>query len=144
VASSVAETIPVTLPEATLMQPFPVVRIAGSETASGARVGLLTVQAPVGATVKAACSGAGCPVRAQSVLATPGKGRSKIRAGVVTIVLRRFERSLRAGVVLEIRVSKPGQIGKYTRFTVRHGKLPTRADMCLSPTGIKPIACPSS
>lgn len=143
VSGSVAETIPVTLPEATLMQPFPVVRIAGSETASGVRVGLLTVQAPVGATVNVTCHGSGCPVRAQSVLATPGKGKSKIKAGVVTIVLQRFERPLRAGVVLEIGVSKAGQIGKYTRFTVRHGKLPTRADMCLSPAGIKPIACPS-
>jgi large repetitive protein len=144
VSSSVAETIPVTLPEATLMQPFPVVRIAGSETASGVRVGLLTVQAPMGATVNVTCHGSGCPIRAQSMLATPGKGKSKIKAGVVTVVLQRFERSLRAGVVLEIRVSKPGQIGKYTRFTVRHGKLPTRADMCLGPAGVKPIACPSS
>jgi hypothetical protein len=143
VSSSVAETIPVTVPEAILMQPFPVVRIAGSETASGARVGLLTVQAPVGATVNVLCHGSGCPVRSQSVLATPGKGKSKIKAGVVTVVLQRFERTLRAGVVLEIRVSKSGQIGKYTRFTVRHGKLPVRADMCLSPAGIKPIACPS-
>ncbi|HEY2537764.1 MAG TPA: Ig-like domain-containing protein [Solirubrobacteraceae bacterium] len=137
------QSIPVTPSVAVFMQPFPVVRIAGSETASGARVGLLTVQAPVGATVNVTCRGPGCPVRTQSVLATPGKGRSKIEAGVVTVVLQRFERSLRAGVVLEIRVSKPGQIGKFTRFTVRHGRLPTRTDLCLSPSGIKPIACPS-
>jgi hypothetical protein len=106
-------------------------------------VSLLTVQAPVGATVNTVCHGPGCPARPQSVVATSGKGKSKIKAGVVTIVLQRFERSLRAGVVLEIRVSKPGQIGKYTRFTVRHGKLPTRVDTCLSQAGIKPILCPS-
>ncbi len=143
VSSSVAETIPVTLLEPTLMQPFPVVRIAGTENASGARVSLLTVQAPVGATVNVVCHGPGCPNRAQSVVASTGSGKSKVKAGVVTIVLQRFERSLRAGVVLEIRVSKPGQIGKYTRFTVRHGKLPTRVDTCLSQAGIKPIVCPS-
>ena len=144
VSNVVAETIPVTLPAATLMQPFPVVRIAGSENATGVRVGLFTVQAPVGAIVNVNCHGSGCPVRAQSVSATPGKGQSKVKAGVVTVVLRRFERSLRAGVVLEIRVSKPGQIGKYTRFSIRRGKLPTRTDTCLSPAGTKPIVCPSS
>ncbi len=137
----VAETIPVTSPPPILMQPFPVVRIAGSENASGVRVGLLTVQAPVGATVNVTCRGPGCPARSQNVIATSGKSKGK--AGMVTIVLRRFERSLRAGAVLEIRVSKPGQIGKYTRFTVRHGKLPVRVDTCLSPAGIKPIVCPS-
>jgi hypothetical protein len=137
----VAETIPVTSPAPTLMQPFPVVRIAGSENASGVRVGLLTVQAPVGATVNVTCRGPGCPARSQNVIATSGKSKGK--AGMVTIVLRRFERSLRAGAVLEIRVSKPGQIGKYTRFAVRRGKLPVRLDTCLSPVGIKPIVCPS-
>ena len=141
-SSVAAETIPVTSPVPTLMQPFPVVRIAGSENASGVRVGLLTVQAPVGATVSVSCRGRGCPARSQDVVAT--SGRSKGKAGMVLIVFRRFERSLRAGVALEIRVSKPGQIGKYTRFTVRRGKLPARVDTCLSPAGIKPIVCPSS
>jgi hypothetical protein len=140
-SSVVAETIPVTWPELTLMQPFPVVRIAGSENASGVRVGLLTVQAPVGATVNVTCRGRGCPARSQNVVAASRKGKSK--AGMVLIVFRRFERSLRAGATLEIRVSKPGQIGKYTRFAVRRGKLPARLDTCLSPAGIKPIACPS-
>ena len=60
------------------------------------------------------------------------------------ITLRRFERSLPAGVVLEIKVSSHGEIGKFTRFTVRHDKLPERDDACLGPTGGKPIVCPSS
>ncbi|MGA8365311.1 MAG: Ig-like domain-containing protein [Solirubrobacteraceae bacterium] len=141
ISSVVAKTIPVTSPAPILMQPFPVVRIAGSENASGVRVGLLTVQAPVGATVSVTCRGPGCPARSQNVIATSGKSKGK--AGMVTIVLRRFERSLRAGAVLEIRVSKSGQIGKYTRFTVRHGKLPVRVDTCLSSAGTKPIVCPS-
>jgi hypothetical protein len=141
-SSIVAETIPVTSPAPTLMQPFPVVRIAGSENASGVRVGLLTVQAPVGATVNVSCRGPGCRARSQDVVAT--SGRSKSKAGMVLIVFRRFEHPLRAGAALEIRVSKPGQIGKYTRFAVRHAKLPARVDTCLSPAGIKPIVCPSS
>jgi hypothetical protein len=141
-SSVAAETIPVTSPAPTLMQPFPVVRIAGSENASGVKVGLLTVQAPVGATVSVSCRGRGCPARSQNVVAT--SGRSKSTKGMVLIALRRFERTLRAGTVLEIRVSKSGKIGKYTRFAVRRGKLPARVDTCLSPAGVKPIVCPSS
>jgi len=64
--------------------------------------------------------------------------------GAAAIEFRRFERSLRFGVTLEILVSKPGQIGKYTRFAIRRGKLPARVDMCLDPAGVKPLVCPSS
>ncbi len=59
------------------------------------------------------------------------------------ISFARFERSLGVGAVLEIKVSRTGQIGKYTRFTVRRGKLPARLDTCLSPDGVKPMSCPS-
>jgi hypothetical protein len=62
----------------------------------------------------------------------------------VLIVFRRFERALRAGASLQIRVYAPGQIGKYTRFTIRHGKLPARVDTCLSPSGAQRMTCPSS
>ena len=53
-------------------------------------------------------------------------------------------RSLVAGVVLEIMITKPGEIGKYTRLAVRRGKLPLRFDACLAGTQTKPIGCPSS
>jgi hypothetical protein len=140
--SIATETIPVSSPPLILMQPFPVVRIAGLESSSGARISLLTVQAPVGATVAVTCRGPGCPTGSEHVVAV---ARSKgTAAGVVLIAFRRFERSLWAGAILEIRVSERGQIGKYTSFAVRHGKLPARVDTCLSPAGIEPIACPSS
>jgi major membrane immunogen (membrane-anchored lipoprotein) len=141
-SSSVAETIGVIPPAASLLQPFPVVRITGSETAHGVRIGLFTVQAPTGARVTVRCRGRGCPVKPQSVIATARAG--KHRAGSVLIVFKRFQRSLRVGAVLEIRVTRAGQIGKYTRFVVRRGKLPSRLDTCLSPAGVKPMACPSS
>jgi hypothetical protein len=60
-----------------------------------------------------------------------------------TYTFQRFERRLRAGVTLEIRISKAGEIGKYTRLVVRRGKLPQRVDVCLDPAGVKPIVCPS-
>jgi hypothetical protein len=60
------------------------------------------------------------------------------------VQFHRFERSLPDGVVLQIRISKPGEIGKYTRFAIHRGHLPERVDMCLGPAAGKPLVCPSS
>jgi hypothetical protein len=135
-SSVAAETIAVTTPTLTLMQPFPIVRIASTDTAAGVRIRVLTVQASGGARISVECKGRGCPIRAQSRVATTGK------LGPAPVAFRRFERSLRAGVTLEIRISKPGEIGKYTRFVVRRGKLPVRVDTCLGPVGVNPMTCP--
>jgi len=123
-----------------LMQPFPVVRIAGSETFSGVDLKLLTAQAPAGARITVTCKGHGCPTKSETRVASS----SKTKGGAVTVEFRRFERALPAGVVLEIRIFMSGEIGKFTRFTVRHDKLPERDDACLAPSGITPIVCPSS
>ena len=138
--SSVAsETINVVGPRLALMQPFPVVRIAGAETGSGVRLRLLRVQqAPAGARVTVRCRGRRCPLKSASRVAVSRALQAS------SLEFRAFERSLYFGVTLEILVSKPGEIGKYTRFELRRGKLPTRVDMCLDPAGIKPLPCPSS
>jgi hypothetical protein len=139
--SSVAtETIRVIRRPLTLMDPFPVVRIAGRVTSFGVSLSLLTVQAPVGARVRVSCRGRGCPATPQTRVASGGKGR----ATMVVIAFRRFQRSLAGGAVLEIRIFKPGLIGKFTSFVIRRGRLPKRVDKCLGPVGIKPIGCPSS
>ena len=139
--SSVAtETIAVRSSPLILMQPFPIVRIAGSETNSGVRLRLLSAQAPAGARVTVSCKGHSCPARSESRVALS----SKRKAGTVVVEFRKLERRLRDGVVLEIRISKAGQIGKYTRFVVRRRRLPQRVDMCLGPAGGKPLVCPSS
>jgi major membrane immunogen (membrane-anchored lipoprotein) len=139
-SSTVAETIAVASASVPLMQPFPVVRMSGSFGASGAKIGLLAALAPVGSTVTITCRGRGCPAKSQAFVAT---SPSKSKTGSVTIVFRRFERFLRAGVVLEIRISKQGQIGKFTRFVIHRGKSPSRVDECLSPAGTTPLVCPS-
>jgi len=77
------------------------------------------------------------------VLAFLAAAGAKNKAGTVLITFRRFERPLRAGVVLEIWVSKHGEIGKFTRFTIHRGKSPSRVDECLNPAGTVPIVCPS-
>ena len=140
--SSVAtETVPVGLGSLVLMQPFPIVRIVGSKTSSGVHLDLLTVQAPVGAQVTVTCHGHGCPTKSEGHLATASRKRPA--AATVTLAFRAFERPLRAGVTLRVLVSKPGEIGKYTRFTIRRHRLPARVDSCLLPSDPNPIACPS-
>ncbi len=138
-ASVATETIDVVGRATPLMQPFPVVRIAGTYNVSGVKLRLLRVQQmPAGARVTVRCKGRGCPLKSSSRLAVTTK------QGVAQIEFKRFDRWLPAGVSLEISVSKPGEVGKYTRFRVRRAKLPERVDMCLGPTGVKPLACPDS
>ncbi len=139
-ASVVAETIPVSTAPVPLMQPFPVVHMAGSYNARGAKITVLSVLAPVGAKVVITCRGSHCPTKSLAFLATTG---AKNKSGTAMITFKRFERSLRGGVVLSIWVSKTGEIGKFTRFTIRRGKSPTRVDECLNPAGTTPIVCPS-
>ena len=140
-SSVVTETIQVSAARLTLMQPFPIVRIAGNETASGVSISLLTVQVPVAARVTVTCKGRGCKMGSESRVAR--SSRRKHRGTTVLLTFRRFERPLPAGVSLEIRVSKPGEIGKYTRFASSRQRLPARVDACLRPTSPKPVACPS-
>jgi len=136
------ETIEVTPRPLTLMQPFPIVRIAGSESSSGVQLSLLTVQAPVGTLVRVRCGGRHCPSRSESRVAVSSRGNRK--GAPVLLTFRRFERALRAGVILEIRVSKPGEIGKYTSFAIRRHQPPARVDACVGPTNPKPFPCPAS
>jgi hypothetical protein len=144
--SSIAtQTVPVVARRRVLMQPFPIVRIAGSVTSTGAILRLLTVQAPVGSRVTVACRGPGCKTKSESRLAkVSSKGKNNRRAGAVLLSFHHFERSLRAGAILKILVLKPGEIGKYTSFVIRRHKLPVRRDACLASASSKPIRCPAS
>jgi hypothetical protein len=139
-SSVVARTINVISTPLALMQPFPIVRIAGSETSYGAKVKLLTVQAPIAARVTVTCRGRGCKTKSESRLAVASKNK-RVAA---LLAFHRFERPLKAGVTLQIRVTKAGQIGKYTSFAIRRHKLPARTDACLRPTSSAPVACPTS
>ncbi len=143
-SGTVAETIQVAARALTLMQPFPIVRIAGAETAKGARIRLLTVQAPPAAKIAVSCKGHGCKTKSETRIATiSSKDKSKSRSGAITLAFPRFQRTLGAGAVLQIRITRSGQIGKFTSFKIRRKKLPARADACLRPPSTSPSACPS-
>lgn len=116
-----------------LMSPFPVVRIVGRAGRGATRITRMSAQAPSGATVTATCVGKSCP-KPRTARRT-SRGRS--------IRFRRLERRLRKGTKIGIRVTFPGQIGKYTSFIIRRNKRPARRDLCLRPGVTRPVACPS-
>jgi hypothetical protein len=136
VSSVAAQTIPVRPPEAALMQPFPLVRIITTRTRSGVRLRLLSILASPGARIIVTCKGHGCPIKKQSKVASARK------VGLASVSFARFERVLPSGITLEIRVYKPGNVGKYTRLSIRRGRV-RRVDGCLAPDGVQAIACPS-
>ena len=115
---------------ATLLRPFPIVRIRGYFKQGGVRVTLLSVNAPSSARVAARCVGSGCPVRSVRVASAPAR-------------LRAFERFLPAGTVLQVRVTSAGRIGKYASFVIRAHSAPLRHDLCLMPGKSKPATCPT-
>jgi hypothetical protein len=104
------------------------VRIRGWLTRTGARVTLLTVRAPRGARITVRCTGPRCPRRRIARL-------SRI------VHLKPYEQVLRAGVRLEISVTRPGFVGKLTIIKMRKGKAPVRQDLCLFPGARKARAC---
>lgn len=137
-SSVAADVIQVSSPPPGVLLPIPIVRMVGTESATGMRVRLLSVEVPPGARAEVACRGRGCPLSLESKVA------SVASAGAVTLRFGRMETRLRAGVVLEVRVSESGRIGKYTRFAIRRHRPPARTDRCLEPGGIVPVACPPS
>jgi hypothetical protein len=127
---------PVTAPK--LMTPFPLVRLSGRVTATGAKVKVLSVRAPRGASVRVRVTprcAAEARCRAKVGAATPG------RTGLVRF--KRFEVAYRSGTTIEIRVSQAGLIGKYTRFVIRRSKAPQRLDRCLMPGTTSASRCPA-
>jgi hypothetical protein len=115
---------------ATLLRPFPIVRIRGYFRHGGVQVTLLSVNAPSSARIAARCVGSGCPVRSVRVASAPAR-------------LRAFERFLPAGTVLQVRVTSAGRIGKYASFVIRAHSAPLRNDLCLMPGKSQPAACPT-
>lgn len=115
------------------ISPFPVVRIVGSFGRPGIRIEQLVVNAPDGARVEIRCRGRGCPFR--KLIRKPHPQ---------TVRVRRFARRiLRPGAVVQVWVTRPGEIGKYTRLRIRSGNRPVRVDRCLMPGSRRPARCPS-
>jgi hypothetical protein len=118
-SSIAAERIAVSSPPPIVMEPFPIVRFVVDNDGSGVKFLLLSVEAPQGTEITVSCRRRGCPMKSERKAAT------STGVGTVTVGFPRFERVLRAGLILEIRVSRSGEIGE-----------------CLAATGTTPIVCP--
>jgi PKD repeat protein len=115
------------------LSPFPVISLRGRLVRGGAIITALEVlQMPRNARVEVRCSGRGCPIRRS--VRSAGSGRRSLR-------FKGLERRLRAGIVIQIRVTRPGQIGKYTSFKIRRSGTPLRKDRCLLPGARLPTRC---
>jgi PKD repeat protein len=121
---------------ATLLAPFPIVRIRGAIYRGSVRITLLKVQAPAGATIRVRCRNGSCAGK---------KVDLRLAATRDSVRVRVFDgRRLRPGTVVEVRVTAPRRIGKYMRFTVRRNAAPARTDSCLRPGRTVPVRCPTS
>jgi putative CocE/NonD family hydrolase len=91
---------------------------------------LAVTKVPVGATVTVSCKGRGCPFKSR---------RFARGAGGTTTVTKPFKgKRLRPGVVLEVRITKPGAIGKVFTYKLVKGKTPKRVAGCLPVGSTKP------
>jgi hypothetical protein len=117
---------------AALLAPFPVVRLRGSLTRTGARIDLFTVRVPANVLVSVRCRGSSCPSRRLTRRVSTRR----------TLRLTRFERRLRAGTRLTVKVTGAGRIGKWTTIVIRRGAAPRRSDLCAYPDAGAPAPCP--
>lgn len=140
--TSTPDPAPPTTPrsEPQLLSPFPLVRISGTLTSTGARIRLLSVRAPRGALVRVTVRPA-CARRSSRRCRVLRAGGTVGRRGVIGF--RGLARAYRSGTVIVVRVWRADRIGKYTRFTIVRGKAPRRVDQCLMPGAARGIRCPS-
>jgi hypothetical protein len=85
-----------------------------------------------GARVELRCKGRGCPF---------AKRVAKVRRNHSANLRRLIKRRLRAGAVLEVRLTAPGTIGRVTRFRLRKGHPPKKVNLCLPPGAKTPARC---
>jgi hypothetical protein len=113
------------------IRPFPVVRVAGRFTRRHTTVTHVSVRAPRGVRIRIECRGKGCAYRRRAMTSR-------------LVRVRSLQGRYRPGAILVIRVTKPGQIGKYVRLHVRKGRAPMRIDRCLLPGERRAVRCPAA
>ena len=78
---------------------------------------------PAGGRVVLRCSGGGCGFASR---------RARVRdSGDAALKPLLRGRRLRAGAVVEVRVTAPGFVGKVTRFRMRRARVPVKTSLCL-------------
>jgi hypothetical protein len=124
-------TTPAPTTSLNFINPFPIVRISGRFRGKRTKLTRVLVNAPRGARIRVTCKGRGCPYRRKAI-------------AVRLIRVRALQRTYRPRATIEIRVTQPRKIGKYTRVQTRTGKAPLRIDRCLMPGKTRPVKCPTA
>ena len=95
---------------------------------------LNVLKVPAGTTILVECKGRGCAFKSNR--------RSVRRASRLVRLAPLFKRrALGVGARVQVTVTAPGTIGKVLRLTVRRGKTPQRASLCLEPGARTPARC---
>jgi hypothetical protein len=123
-------TTPAPDTDLSFIDPFPVVRISGRFTRRRTKLTRVTINAPRGARIRLSCGGRGCPYRRKAI-------------AVKVVRVRALQRSCRPRATIEIRVTQPKRIGKYTLVKTRRGKAPLRVDRRLMSGSTRPVRCPA-
>lgn len=97
-------------------------------------IGLALGDIPGGSKVTMTCTGNGCPFSTKSF-----NMKSDVKTlGLTDIFL---DPNLKPGMVLELRVTKPGWIGKSFQYEIRSADDPLSTTKCVSEDGSKTVAC---
>ena len=97
-------------------------------------IGLAVGDIPAGSKVTLNCTGAGCPFRAKDF-----NMKNDVKILALTDMFN--DPNLMPGMVLELRVTKPGWIGKSFQYEIRASGDPKTTEKCVSEDGSKTMVC---
>ena len=88
-----------------------------------------------GDRLRLTCKGPGCELRKKTI---------KVRKSARKLsLLRRLKGSkLRKGAVVQLRITRPGTVGRVATWRIRAPKTPNMTRSCLQPGAKKPSRCP--
>ncbi|HXV16433.1 MAG TPA: hypothetical protein VD758_06615 [Gemmatimonadaceae bacterium] len=97
-------------------------------------IGLAIGDIPAVSKVTMSCSGNGCPFITKSF---------NMKNDVKTLALTDMfsDPNLKPGMIIELRVTKPGWIGKSFQYEIRSADEPKSTTQCVSEDGSKTMAC---
>lgn len=97
-------------------------------------IGLAVGDIPAGSKVTLNCTGEGCPFRAKDF-----NMKNDVKILALTDMFN--DPNLKPGMVLELRVTKPGWIGKSFQYEIRSSGDPKTTEKCVSEDGSKTMVC---
>ena len=97
-------------------------------------IGLAVGDVPAGSKVTMSCSGSGCPFTTKTF-----NMKNDVKTLALTDMFR--DPNLTPGTILELRVTKPGWIGKSFQYEIRSSGDPKTTTQCVSEDGSKTMVC---